>query len=269
MIATVFLLVSFGFAVLAFAERGWGWLWLWPAVSFGLVASAYWRNAPRLLGKRGDGGRASVMWLLLIWYWLYVLVSLQLYKLRTREAPWHAVGNDVYIGRQPSAREVSAREVLGERERGEKESGNAAREHDDAVVAEAKATGAGNATLPDVDHFVDLTAEFVDPAMLRARRGYRCFPILDWGVPNAAALRALVDKLDGRAYLHCAQGHGRSGIVALTLLARRGAINSFDEGYARLRAIRPGTYLIPLQRKFARTIVEEIVRGDHESHSTA
>ena len=72
-----------------------------------------------------------------------------------------------------------------------------------------------------MDLIVDLTAEFG-----RIPRGtytfeYVCLPILDHSVPELKALVELVDKLKshkGKILVHCAVGHGRSGMVVAALV---------------------------------------------------
>jgi hypothetical protein len=96
----------------------------------------------------------------------------------------------------------------------------------------------------DFDNYVDLTAEFAEPAAVRTAAAYRSFPILDGAAPSAPALRAAVDNLQpGRTYIHCAQGHGRTGLFALAVLLKSNSEMSVDDGLQMLQAARPGIRL--------------------------
>src|SRR5205809_1011561 len=71
----------------------------------------------------------------------------------------------------------------------------------------------------EFDNFVDLTAEFPEPFPIRSSPSYRSFPILDGSAPSPEALRVAVTSLrPGRTFIHCAQGHGRTGLFALAVL---------------------------------------------------
>src|SRR5947207_1355977 len=73
---------------------------------------------------------------------------------------------------------------------------------------------------------VDLTSEFADPRAVRmARDSYLCVPTLDACAPDATAAREALERIDASdkpVYIHCAQGHGRTGSFAAALLIRRG-----------------------------------------------
>ena len=96
----------------------------------------------------------------------------------------------------------------------------------------------------EFDNVVDLTAEFAEPSAIRRSPAYRSFPILDGGAPDPEALHAAVASLrPGRTFIHCAQGHGRTGLFALAVLLHAGAARSVEEGLAMLSAARPGIRL--------------------------
>jgi hypothetical protein len=87
---------------------------------------------------------------------------------------------------------------------------------------------------------------------------WRHFPVADFGVPAAEALpqwamlsaelHTALDRGEG-VLLHCMGGLGRSGMVALRLLAERG--ESADAALARLRVVRPGAVETEAQVKWA------------------
>jgi protein-tyrosine phosphatase len=86
------------------------------------------------------------------------------------------------------------------------------------------------------------------PALLEsAGIAWRHFPIVDFGAPEAEVLpqwlalaKELHAALDagGGVLLHCRGGLGRSGMVALRLLAERG--EAPEAALARVRKARPG-----------------------------
>ncbi len=97
-------------------------------------------------------------------------------------------------------------------------------------------------------NYIDLTAEFPEPLALRRSSGYLSFPILDGSAPDPTALRKVVDRLrSGKTFVHCAQGHGRSGLFALAVMLKSGAVRTVSEGLEKLKAVRPGISLTAVQ----------------------
>ena len=79
-------------------------------------------------------------------------------------------------------------------------------------------------------------------ALAAAGIGWRHFPVVDYGVPEAgfdglAVGIAGVLSGGGRVLLHCMGGCGRSGMVALAIMVRAG--EEPGAALARLRAVRP------------------------------
>ena len=96
----------------------------------------------------------------------------------------------------------------------------------------------------------DLTAEFSEPRDVRDGRRYLCLPTLDASVPPETELREFVQAVlgeSGPTYLHCAEGHGRSGMVAAALLVSKGLATDVEDAVAQLRKARPGIRLSPRQ----------------------
>jgi protein-tyrosine phosphatase len=99
-------------------------------------------------------------------------------------------------------------------------------------------------------NYVDLTAEFQEPQAIRNAPNYVSFPILDGAAPDSRAMREVIDRLrPGRTFIHCAQGHGRTGLFALALMLRTGCVKTAAEGLERLRAVRPGVSLSAAQQR--------------------
>ena len=109
---------------------------------------------------------------------------------------------------------------------------------------------------------IDLTAEFLEPATVRIGRAYLAVPMLDGAVPLEAefhrAVRAAVES-PGVVYLHCAQGHGRTGLVAAAVMVARGHSSSAEEALGALRAAQPRLDLNDRQLRFLRQVCQSIV----------
>jgi len=79
-------------------------------------------------------------------------------------------------------------------------------------------------------NYVDLTAEFAEPLAIRRSAAYLCFPILDGAAPEPSALREVVSRLrPGKTFIHCAQGHGRTGFFALGVMLKSGVTRTVSE----------------------------------------
>ena len=68
----------------------------------------------------------------------------------------------------------------------------------------------------EADNVVDLTAEFPARRTVVRERTYLCCPCLDMEMPQARALADFAQRvasLQGRTYVHFANGHGRSALI--------------------------------------------------------
>lgn len=200
------------FLALGAGIAGWGGaLAAWPAAGFAGFGAAYLAGRPDLLGKRSDGALAP-------WAgWLYLPVRALLLGISgvearlTSEAPWHEVAPGLALGRRLPATDLP----------------------------------------PGTRHVVDLTAELpADPA-IPAGLAYTVLPTLDATPPPPPVLADLVGRLrdaPGPLYVHCAQGHGRSALVAAALLLARDLVSDPAAAEDLLRARRPGVRLNRAQR---------------------
>jgi len=177
---------------------------IWAAISFGCVALGYAGIGARVFRKRADGRIPWPIKIVLLPYLFYTWIVWHLYRLVSREEAYNRIDDDLVVGRRLLTSEV-----------------------------------------PDgFDHYVDLTAEFEDPAPIRSKDSYRSFPILDASVPSFTELESAAESAkNGRTYIHCAQGHGRTGLFALALLVQRGRISSVKEGVDLLQRLRPAINL--------------------------
>ena len=118
--------------------------------------------------------------------------------------------------------------------------------NDDLFVARRLDT---NEVPPNLTAYVDLTSELEDPSALRAKDNYICLPILDASVPSLEELQSLLERIpDGPTLVHCAQGHGRTGTIAIAILADRSLVTSLEEGLQVVQKVRPGITLNTRQK---------------------
>lgn len=186
-------------------------LGLWPAFSFVVVGLGYARLGAKVFGKRSDGTLSPLQTVLLA---PYLAVSWLVWRMLRlgRERCWDQVAPGIYLGRRPYARELPE----------------------------------------DVRLIVDLTAEFPRSIPRAPKLDYVCLPTLDASVPAETEMRALMDRImahPGPMYIHCAQGHGRSAVVAGAVLVARGIARDAGEAEAHMKGIRPGVNMSRVQRR--------------------
>jgi protein-tyrosine phosphatase len=199
---------------------GFAWLVLvWPAVSFFTISAAYLGMGAGVFCKRLDGSLPALIVIALLPYFLMTWGIWRMLRLG-KEPCWDRLAPGIYLGGRPLAGEIPA----------------------------------------DVRLVVDVTAEFSRPKGMRADQAYRCLPMLDGSVPEESACRALVDDLSQTAdpiYVHCAQGHGRSAMVAGALLVRKGLALDAQDAEAQLKAARPRVSLSADQRQLLARLTTE------------
>jgi hypothetical protein len=221
--------VFFSFGVVALAYGAWtngAWfaaLAAWPIVTGVTMSLAYVTNRPGILGKRADGTLAPRGWLLCAPWFLFSLFVTRLIRRFDTDAPFHRVADtNLVIGRRLVDGELPA----------------------------------------DIEHVVDLTAEFFEVASIRGRKGYRALPILD---ARFIAPQRIVEAVrgvpaDAPVYIHCAQGYGRTALFAAAVLVARGKASTGRDAFRILRAVRPRVYLGPAQKRALNDVVALLVR---------
>jgi hypothetical protein len=187
----------------------------WPALAFVVVAAGYATLGPRVFGKRPDGTLPAANVALLLPFLLLAWAIWHVRRLVPLEPAWHEVTPGLLLGRRLLGRE-----------------------------------------LPGVGLVVDFTSEFAEPRAVRSHPGYRCLPTLDACAPHDPerfrALVAEVAAFDGRVYVHCANGHGRSAVFAAAVLVARGL--EFKEALRTVRAARPSVRLNRVQLSWLRRV---------------
>jgi hypothetical protein len=194
------------------------------ALSFLLVAGAYFGVGPRLLFKRTDGRRFAWAWFVHWPYFGLTALSYRLALVLSREMAYVRVAPNVFLGRRLTTRE--ARWALAE-----------------GWVA-----------------VLDLAAEMPEPRPLRELTHYRSLPVLDATALSLEQLRAAVGWVQARAatgavYVHCAMGHGRSALVVAAYLLAAGLAADSKAALKQLRELRPGVRLNRAQRKVLEAFV--------------
>ena len=118
---------------------------------------------------------------------------------------------------------------------------------------------------PGIALVVDLTAEFAAPTGIRHGREYLCVPTLDATAPDECALRQTIERIlahKGPVYVHCAQGRGRSALVAAGVLVQRGLALDATQAEGILRGIRSCVKLTPGQRRMLGRITPDSAFSD-------
>jgi protein-tyrosine phosphatase len=200
-----------------FVWGGWGHLLHWAAFNCFLLAIGYAGAGVKIFAKQADG--SIPVWVRWIYtpFALYTQTIWHVARKISNENPIDTVSGDLLIGRR--------------------------------LLAEECPVGIVN--------YVDLTAEFEDPEPIRNKTHYISLPVLDADVPDKEDLRGAISLLKpGLTFVHCAQGHGRTGVFTLALLWERGRIKSFDEGMTLLKKVRPKINLNRKQRHFIRQYME-------------
>ena len=226
-----YLLTSLGILliVLGLIERGWFLAVTWLGCNFLILGIAHARGAHSVFGKRNDGTLPAWSWILFFPLLAYTMVV------------WHLVR---VFGREPAQNAVTDWLVVGRR----------------LLPSEVK---------EKFNNFVDLTTEFCEPRAIRDHPSYRSFPILDGSAPTPEALHAMITTLKrGRTYVHCAQGHGRTGLFALALLLNSSRNASDVQGGLRmLQSVRPDIQLNREQQKCIELYAKNLATGSRTTAS--
>ena len=175
---------------------------LWPAACCVAVALSYLFCSPAIFGKSQTGRLNPISVVLLLPYLTFTWLTWHLLRVVSTENALDRLDDRTIIGRRLLASEFPT----------------------------------------DVENVIDLTAEFVEPRRVVANTNYIAFPILDASIVSTAELTAMVSKIDqlqGTTYIHCAQGHGRTGLLTVALLIHRDPNLTVDQAIHELQRVRP------------------------------
>ncbi len=186
---------------------------LWCTSAAVMLHLGYGENDHACFGKREDGRVPSMYWIVFLPYLIPLWIRQIALTALSREKKCAELLDGVSIGRRPGR----TRDIP-----------------------------------PGTEVCVDLAAEF--PAS-RAELGYGgryvSFPILEASYRSCGDLNACIDSLPGSGiYIHCAQGHGRTGFFSCALLLRRGRATTLPEALEMLAGVRPGVKLRKAQIAF-------------------
>lgn len=199
-------------------------LWLlWLAIDFLIISGAYCANWHGVFGKRRDGTLPLWSWLLFLPYHALNTLLWTLARLISKEPAFNKVGDQLVVSRRLLGKEFAG----------------------------------------PYANYVDLTAEFQEPRAARMLEGYLGVPTLDASAPSFTTLHNAIQSLKpGLTLVHCAQGHGRTGLFALVVLLAKGKIKSVSEGLALLQSARPAIRLNARQLQCAHEF-ERQLRNRH------
>ncbi|MBF0472305.1 MAG: hypothetical protein HQK91_00185 [Nitrospirae bacterium] len=188
-----------------------GYLLLWVAFDFIIISIGYLGAGHSIFQKNIYGKIPFYIKLIYLPYMLFSSLIWHLYKITINEKPYNKISNDIIIGRYLLKDEI-----------------------------------------PDgITNYIDLTAELEEPNNVLSMN-YICLPILDGSIPSSKDLEIALSKMKhGITYIHCAQGHGRTGLIAIILLKTQNKITTFEEGLTLLKDFRPNIELNRNQKKFA------------------
>ena len=198
---------------------------LWCTGAAVLLFLGYEENDSACFGKHEDGRLPPMSWIVFLPYLIPLWTRQLILTTLSRENSSDKLVDGVFIGRRPTQpRDIPA---------------------GTAVCA-------------------DLAAEFpASRAELKYGGQYVSFPILEASFRSCEALIACIDSLpENGLYIHCAQGHGRTGFFSCALLLRRGTVKTLPEAEALVTRVRPGVKLRKAQREFLLAHEAKLIAGE-------
>lgn len=199
------LFLILGFLIAGFAIQSGGWLtiFLWPSFNCLTIGIAYLAKLPQLFGKQPNGSLSLTSTIFLPPYFLYLWLVWHTLRLLQTENASDQLNDRLTIGRRLLYSEMPH----------------------------------------DIQNVIDLTCEFNEPSQITNQFNYLSFPILDASVPRLPDLNLFLkqfDSMPGKSYIHCAQGHGRTGFIVAAILMHYNPNLSVDAAIEQIRAVRPG-----------------------------
>jgi hypothetical protein len=198
---------------------------LWGTASAVALAFAYLRNQPSLLFKSATGVLTWRSWLIFGPWIVLCIATERVARQFDRANPIDNAGS-LRIGRKPTPNEAAALRS--------------------ALV-------------------LDLTAEFSEVLPIRSGQ-YRYFPILDASTPSLESLLSLLSDLPDQAsiFVHCAQGRGRTGLVAASILLKRREASNPQDAVNILTTARPVIRLNRRQRAMLERVGAHLAQAGGE-----
>lgn len=216
-----YLITLVGITLIAYGwtEHGWSIVLIWLGINFLILGLAHAFNWTNIFGKKSTG--ILPFWSIISFFplLLYTHVLWHLYRFLSKEPAYNTISPSLTVGRRLLSSELTEQ----------------------------------------FDNYVDLTSEFQEPFSIRNSPSYFWLPILDAGAPRPEIIVEALQKLkSGRTYIHCAQGHGRTGLFAAALLLKFGEAKSSKQALKILQASRPMIRLNKAQLACLKSVEQRI-----------
>jgi protein-tyrosine phosphatase len=189
----------------------------WLGINFILLALSYLFKGVKIYRKTDNGKINLLDKIILLPLFIFTLLIWHLSRLLSSEDNFNQITNNVFIGRRLLANELPE----------------------------------------NIVNYIDLTSEFEEFDKIVSSKNYILLPILDGSVPETSSLDKALDKIkEGRSFIHCAQGHGRTGLFTIILLIKNGDVTSYEEAIKMLNSKRPKLRLNKSQIEFVKKYLE-------------
>ncbi len=216
----ILLIIAFVSAIGAARIEDWGLVLIWPAMAYAAIGAGYCGLGPAVFGK-GTNGKTSPIALVVLFPYLLPVWAI-----------WHVWR--ILFG-TPASVQLSEKVSFGRR------------------------------LLPNefpvpVTVVVDLTCEFYRSRPPGSGTGYLCLPTIDGQTPHYDDLLEVVTRIARSTrptYFHCANGRGRTALVAASLLLVLGQASDAETALAAIRELRPGARLSGSQRRMLERVAAE------------
>jgi protein-tyrosine phosphatase len=212
-----FLYTLIGTLAAAYGLQDWTvrWLLCWFGLAYLMVGAAYLGKSSRILGKKPNGKLSICAQMALFPYLSITWVIWYAMRIFRKEPPYHQVLPDLYVGRRLLSNEY-----------------------------------------PDnFNAVLDLTSEFNEPRAVLTRYDYYSLPILDGcGISDLTLITQLrkIFEEDRVLFIHCAEGHGRTGMVAAAAMLLKGIA---DQPEAAIRFVQNRRPKVRLNQEQTRTVI--------------
>lgn len=190
------------------------WCYAWVGICFLYIGIAYTINWPGLFGKKQVGRIPVWFHILFLPYFILLYVSNLISLWLTRKhRVWNQLTDHVYIGRRFFSFQLK------------------------------------HLKYHEIDSILDLTAEFSEPKFAVGRFNYRSIPILDNHVTDLDKLEKAAGWIETevaanrKVFIHCAMGHGRTGLVTGAWLISSNQAASAEEALMMMQTVRPALRL--------------------------
>ena len=212
-----FLYTLIGTLAVAYGLQEWTvrWLLCWFGLAYFLVGVAYLGASSRIFGKKPNGKLSIYAQMALFPHLLITWAIWYAMRIFRKEPRYHQMLPDLYVGRRLLSNEY-----------------------------------------PDkFEAVLDLTSEFSEPKAVLARHDYYSLPILDGcGISELTLVTQLrnIFAEDRVLFIHCAEGHGRTGMVAAAAMLLKGIA---DQPEAAIRFVQNRRPKVRLNQEQTRTVI--------------